>query len=598
MTPAGGQPVNWSQWSVILLKPDCVERRLTTVILDWIGQVVLVSAVRTVRVTEAQIFAHYADLFPKAAEIGVDIAAGLRRIYAGRDAVIALGHSPDAPARLRALIGPTDPAAAGADTIRGRYGIDTLAAGRAEGRLIDNLIHTSDDPDAARRDFALWFGPGQAGLLKPLPPEEETTMTHVPARHGEPEPAQFGTGPARLQLMPAGQKAALDPYMAQIVTYRKSGLSLNHIIGCPLDCGYCVRHFWGDFEHKTPHLLVPTPEAVEMLTGHEAFRASTTPIQLLNKATDPFLPGVKPHLFQVLRALDERGLDNLVLIITRFTVTAADMLELERLQHVRVTLLFTFSGITDPRVEPIAKSAITTRSIATACARKNRTKVVLYWRPIVPGWNDDPATMSGVLAAGRAADAIVFTGYYHKEQNAGYLRSLGVEVPYGQDYNRRKVLPEELDARVIAAWRASGISTPLFRKTSCGVSAAHQVADYNGHWGVRELCDICPAAQIGRCHAGHRQPAPGELDTVLADLGYATDYLIDGGHVWTHGLGEQKRYAIQHTLGFQIWELDQPHLLHAHGRSLTGYQPTEQEQQELTAIRTRFTHAARFDEDD
>jgi HTH domain len=48
--------------------------------------------------------------------------------------------------------------------------------------------------------------------------------------------------------------------------------------------------------HKTPHLLVPTPEAVEMLTGHEAFRASTTPIQLLNKATDPFLPGVNALL--------------------------------------------------------------------------------------------------------------------------------------------------------------------------------------------------------------------------------------------------------------------------------------------------------------
>lgn len=60
--------------------------------------------------------------------------------------------------------------------------------------------------------------------------------------------------------------------MAQVVTYRKSGLSLNHIIGCPLDCGYCVRHFWGDFEHKTLQLLCPTSDAVQMLTGHEAFR--------------------------------------------------------------------------------------------------------------------------------------------------------------------------------------------------------------------------------------------------------------------------------------------------------------------------------------
>jgi nucleoside-diphosphate kinase len=171
VTPAGGQPVDWSQWSVILLKPDCVERRLTREILDWIGQVVRVSDVRAVRVTETQIFAHYADLFPKAAAIGTDIAAGLRRIYADRDTVIALGHGPDAPARVRALIGPTDPAAGGPGTIRGRYGIDTLAAGRAEGRLIDNLIHTSDDPDAARRDFAIWFGTDQSGLLKPLPHE-------------------------------------------------------------------------------------------------------------------------------------------------------------------------------------------------------------------------------------------------------------------------------------------------------------------------------------------------------------------------------------------------------------------------------------------
>jgi hypothetical protein len=34
------------------------------------------------------------------------------------------------------------------------------------------------------------------------------------------------------------------------------------------------------------------------------------------------------------------------------------------------------------------------------------------------------------------------------------------------DYHRRKAMPAELDAVVIAAWRASGITTPLFRKTS------------------------------------------------------------------------------------------------------------------------------------
>jgi DNA repair photolyase len=404
-------------------------------------------------------------------------------------------------------------------------------------------------------------------------------------------------GPRTLRLMPAGQQAALHPYMAQIVTYRKSGLSLNHIIGCPLDCGYCVRHFWGDFEHKTPHLLCSTEDAIDMLIGHPTFRRSSTPIQLFNKATDPFLPGVKPHLFQILHALDQLELDNLVLVITRFKVTAADMAELEALRHLRVTILFTFSGISDPRIEPISKSQITTTSIATACTHKQRTKVILYWRPIVPGWNDDPATMAAVLQVGAQTDAIVFTGYYHKDSNAAFLRSLGVDVPYSEEFARRKVMPADLDARVVAAWRNSGITTPLYRKTSCGVSAVHNVADYNGHIGVPEICDICPAAQLRRCQNAHQQPSPAQFQAALDQLGYTTHFMPDDGHIWTHGLTEQQRYPLQHRFGYQIWELDQPHLLHAHGRSLTGHQPKTRELAELDATRARFTHAAVLDDD-
>jgi DNA repair photolyase len=408
-------------------------------------------------------------------------------------------------------------------------------------------------------------------------------------------------GPRHLAVMPFDQQAGLDPYMAQIVTNRKSGLSLNHIIGCPLDCGYCVRHFWGNFEQKTPQLLVPTEEAVELLTGHEAFRPHTTPIQLFNKATDPMLPGVKPHTFAVLEELDRRGMTNLVLIITRFHVTAADMGRFEALRHLRVTLLLTYSGITDARVEPIAKSATTARAIRTAAAHRDRTKVILYWRPIVPGWNDDPATMDGVLDLAEEAgvDALVFTGYYHKDENARFLRGLGVEVPYGDDYQRRKVLPAELDAKVVAAWKAHGTRVPLFRKTSCGATAAHRVPDYNGHWGVPELCDICPAAQRTRCADAHRAPAREEFTALLDEFGYDADapFAVEDGHILTHALGEQRRYALQHALGYQVWEVDHPHVHAAHGRALQGYELSLKEQRDLDQARDRLAAAARYDDD-
>jgi DNA repair photolyase len=402
-----------------------------------------------------------------------------------------------------------------------------------------------------------------------------------------------------LRLMPADQQAGLDPYMAQIITNRKSGLSLNHIIGCPLDCGYCVRHFWGNFEQKIPQLLVTTPQAVEMLLTHQAFRPHTTPIQLFNKATDPMLPAVKPHTYAVLEELDRRGHTNLVLIITRFHLTPQDMAFLEALRHVRVTLLFTYSGIKDARVEPIAKTTTTVDSILTAAALRRRTKVILYWRPIVPGWNDDPDTLAGVLQVARHVDAVVFTGYYHKQQNAQYLRDLGVQVPYETDYQRRKVLPGELDARIVQAWRDSAITTPLFRKTSCGVTYAHQVADYNGHLGVPELCDICPAAQVQRCKAALRTPTEQEFRAALESFGHDPDvpFLIEEGHILTSALGEQRRYALQHALGYQVWEVAHPHVHAAHGRALQGYELSPQDQQQLDQARDRLAAAARYDDD-
>lgn len=126
----------------------------------------------------------------------------------------------------------------------------------------------------------------------------------------------------------------LPDTLRQVVDYRKSGLSLNHVVGCPLDCGYCVRHLFSNFEMKKPQLVMPDDEAVEQLVGHWAFQANLTPIQVFNRATDPFLPIVKEHLFRCVEDLDRRGLKNPVLIITRWHVLPEDVERLARLQKL------------------------------------------------------------------------------------------------------------------------------------------------------------------------------------------------------------------------------------------------------------------------
>ena len=121
-------------------------------------------------------------------------------------------------------------------------------------------------------------------------------------------------------LLDREQAARLPQRAREVVEYRKSGLSLNHIQGCPLDCAYCLRHTYGLWDQRQPRALMSDAEAVERLVSHRYFRPHVTPVQVLNRATDPFLPPVRPHTLAVLADLDGRGLRNHVLVITRHQI--------------------------------------------------------------------------------------------------------------------------------------------------------------------------------------------------------------------------------------------------------------------------------------
>ncbi|MGR6924548.1 hypothetical protein ACU635_60745 [[Actinomadura] parvosata] len=53
-------------------------------------------------------------------------------------------------------------------------------------------------------------------------------------------------------LLPAEAVAALPERARDVVEYRKSGLSLNQIQGCPLGCAYCIRHTYGLWDARLP----------------------------------------------------------------------------------------------------------------------------------------------------------------------------------------------------------------------------------------------------------------------------------------------------------------------------------------------------------
>ena len=378
-------------------------------------------------------------------------------------------------------------------------------------------------------------------------------------------------------LLSRDQIDRLPERAREVVEYRKSGLSLNHIQGCPLDCAYCIRHTYGLWDQRIPRALMTDAEAVEELVNHRYFQPHVTPVQVFNRATDPFLPAVRPHTFAVLEDLDNRGLTNHVLVITRHQMKPEDIDRLNQLRHVKVTLLFTYSGIDNKDIEPYPSSVAAESLKLMSAPRERRYRTVLYWRPLVPGLNDSPEHLDAAYELAKHADATVFTGLFYRNEIAEYYRANNLPEPYDETA-RRKIVPETLERRVLSTFAGHD---SLFRKTSCAVSYAHGLPDYNGHYGIRELCEICPLSQLDLCESAHQVPTLARIQEVARTLPDASGLVVvditERAAVVSGLAEEQPRYYLQHALGFQVHDVRHPHRDRRHGRADIGWKDGKQD---------------------
>ncbi|MER0476912.1 nucleoside-diphosphate kinase [Streptomyces sp. Edi2] len=163
--PSGAvvEGIDFDRWAVVLCKPDAAERGLVDAVLEQIAAAgVTITSRRELTAQAWQAHVAYRDLLADTGRRDLrDLPSFIDAAYVGQKVTVALAHGePGVHARLRQLIGHTDPSRAVAGTIRGDLGEDSLAVAASEHRLVRNLVHTSDDPAAARREYATWYGPG------------------------------------------------------------------------------------------------------------------------------------------------------------------------------------------------------------------------------------------------------------------------------------------------------------------------------------------------------------------------------------------------------------------------------------------------------
>jgi nucleoside-diphosphate kinase len=140
------------QQTLVLLKPDCLHRRLAGAILRRFEQKGLrLAGLKLVRPSRALAEQHYA------VHKGKPFYDSLLAFLTSGPTLAVVLEGREAVAVLRQLIGPTDGTKAPPGTIRGDYAISVQ----------NNLIHGSDSPENAAAEIQLWFRPDELVAYQP-----------------------------------------------------------------------------------------------------------------------------------------------------------------------------------------------------------------------------------------------------------------------------------------------------------------------------------------------------------------------------------------------------------------------------------------------
>ena len=134
------------QQTLILLKPDCVQRRLVGTIIQRFEQKGLrLAGLKLLQPSRSLAEKHYA------VHKGKPFYESLLQFLTAGPTVAMVWEGREAVAVCRSLMGPTDGTKAAPATIRGDFALSVQ----------NNLVHGSDSPENAATEIALWFTPAE-----------------------------------------------------------------------------------------------------------------------------------------------------------------------------------------------------------------------------------------------------------------------------------------------------------------------------------------------------------------------------------------------------------------------------------------------------
>ena len=134
------------QRTLIIFKPDCMEKRLVGTVLDRFEKAGFgIIACKMTRLLPPVLREHYAHV------ASLPFYPDIERFMGSRPVIVMALEGENVVKRVRDLLGPTDSRKAAKGTIRGDFGTDMMI----------NVVHASDSAATAGAEIARFFKPDE-----------------------------------------------------------------------------------------------------------------------------------------------------------------------------------------------------------------------------------------------------------------------------------------------------------------------------------------------------------------------------------------------------------------------------------------------------
>ncbi len=303
----------------------------------------------------------------------------------------------------------------------------------------------------------------------------------------------------------------------ELIIQLKSWLNLEPSIGCPNSCCYCFRHDDGLFNLKIPRPTISIKTLIKRLEKHPFFIPDITHLSISGTMSDAFLAQNKERTFSLLEHLDKKEYKNWITIVTKGEITENDAKRLKKLHNITPVIFVTYSEMPSSMEGVSNKQRIKTIKEL----KKQGIKVVIYWRPLIKGFNTSKKQIKKILNIGeKYADAFVLSGLRISENIKDYMKSKGLNLPKEEWDSDHKIISKGIKEKIFHLYKENKCNKPLFFKSSCAVSFLEKMPDFNAHWSKpnKNCSPYCPKDQRERCELQTNKKIPKEIMAKIPNL--------------------------------------------------------------------------------